>query len=152
LNPQKLNKYRISQEEVRTTIGAANANRPKGVVERGDRHWQIAANDQAKSAAEYIPLIVAYRNGAAVQLSDVATVVDSVQDLRNAGSSNGKPSVLLIISRQPNANIIDTVDRVTELLPNLRASVPSAINLDLVMERTATIRASLHEIERTLLM
>jgi multidrug efflux pump len=152
LDPQKLNKYRISLEEVRTTIGAANANRPKGVVERGDRHWQIAANDQAKTAAEYIPLIVAYRNGAAVQLSDVATVLDSVQDLRNAGSSNGKPSVLLIISRQPNANIIDTVDRVTELIPSLRASMPRAINLDLVMERTATIRASLHEIERTLLM
>jgi multidrug efflux pump len=150
LDPQKLNKYRIGLEEVRATIGAANANRPKGAVEHGDRHWQIAANDQAKTAAEYIRLIVAYRSGAAVQLSDVATVLDSVQDLRNAGSSNGKPSVLLIISRQPNANIIDTVDRVTELLPSLRASIPRAINLDLVMERTATIRTSLHEIERTL--
>ena len=117
-------------EDVRTALAAANANRPKGSVEDGDRHWQIYANDQAKTAAEYLPLIVAYRNGAAVQLSDVADVVDSVQDLRNAGMANGKPSVLVIINRQPNANIIETVDRVTALLPSLRASIPSAITLD----------------------
>ncbi len=123
---------------------------PKGLVEDGDRHWQIYANDQATKAAEYLPLIVAYRNGAAVRLTDLGEVVDSVQDLRNAGSSNGKPSVLLIINRQPNANIIETVDRVTALLPELRASIPSAINLDVVMERTTTIRASLRDVERTL--
>src|SRR5436190_5448961 len=122
LNPQVLNKYAIGFEDVRTAIAAANANRPKGAVEDGDRRWQIGANDQAKTAAEYLPLIVAYRNGAAVRLPDVADVVDSVQDLRNAGSSNGKPSVLVIINRQPNANIIDTVDRVKQLLPQLRAS------------------------------
>ena len=85
------------------------------------RHWQILANDQAKKAAEYLPLIVAYRNGAAVRLSDVAEVVDSVQDLRNDGSANGKPAVLLILYRQPNANIIETVDRVKALLPRARA-------------------------------
>src|SRR3954469_25081481 len=90
LNPPALNKYGIGVEEVRTALASANANRPKGFLEDGDRHWQIYANDQAKTAAEYVPLIVAYRNGSAVQLTDVATVVDSVQDLRNAGRANGK--------------------------------------------------------------
>jgi multidrug efflux pump len=150
LNPEALNKYGIGLEEVRTAIAAANANRPKGTLEDGDRHWQIYANDQAKTAAEYLPLIVSYRNGSAVQLSDVAEVVDSVQDLRNAGMANGKPSVLVIINRQPNANIIETVDRVTELLPSLRASIPNTITLTPAMERTATIRASLREVGRAL--
>jgi hypothetical protein len=128
-----------------------NANRPKWICRGGRRrHWQIYANDQAKTAAEYMPLIVAYRNGNAVQLTDVAEVVDSVQDLRNAGMANGKPSVLVIINRQPNANIIDTVDRVTALLPELRASIPSAITLTPAMERTATIRASLRDVGRSL--
>src|SRR5579862_7780492 len=122
LQPQALNKYGVSLETVRTVLAATNANRPKGIVEDGDRNWQIYANDQAKTAAEYIPLIVAYRHGAAVRLSDVGQVVDSVQDLRNAGSANGKPSVLVIINRQPNANIIETVDAVSALLPSLRAS------------------------------
>jgi len=152
LNPKALNKYGIGLENVRTVLAAANANRPKGAVEDGDQHWQIYANDQAKTAAEYIPLLVAYRNGAAVRLSDVATVVDSVQDLRNAGSANGRPSVLVIINRQPNANIIETVDAVTALLPSLRASIPNAIDLQVMMERTTTIRASLRDVERTLLI
>ncbi len=152
LNPQTLNKYGIGFEDVRAVIAATNANRPKGALEEGDRHWQIYANDQAKKAADYLPLIVAYRNGAAVKLTDLGEVVDSVQDLRNAGSSNGKPSVLIVISRQPNANIIETVDSVTALLPQLRASIPSAIMLDVVMERTTTIRASLRDVERTLVV
>jgi multidrug efflux pump len=152
LNPQTLNKYGIGFEDVRAVLAATNANRPKGSLEDGDRHWQIYANDQAKKAAEYLPLIVAYRNGSAVKLTDLGTVVDSVQDLRNAGSSSGKPSVLIIISRQPNANIIETVDSVTELLPQLRASIPSAIKVDVVMERTTTIRASLRDVERTLVV
>jgi multidrug efflux pump len=152
LNPTALNSYGIALDDVRAALAAANANRPKGSVEEGDRHWQIQANDQAKKASEYIPLIVAYRNGAAVRLADVAEVVDSVEDLRNAGSSNGRPSVLLIINRQPNANIIETVERVRDLLPLLRASIPRAINLDVVLERTSTIRASLREVERTLLI
>src|SRR6266540_5501416 len=150
LNPQALNKYGIALEDVRIVLSATNANRPKGAVEDGDRRWQIYANDQAKKAQDYLPLVIAYRNGSAVKLTDVGDVVDSVQDLRNAGSANGKPSVLIIISRQPNANIIDTVDRVTEALPALRASIPSAIRLDVMMERTTTIRASLTEVERTL--
>ena len=129
VNPQALHKYGIGFEDVRAALAGANANRPKGAVEDGARYWQIDANDQARTAADYLPLIVAYRNGAPVRLTDVAEVVDSVQDLRNAGSSNGKPSVLVIISRQPNANIIETVDRVTELLPALRASIPGAIDL-----------------------
>ena len=152
LNPQALNKYGIGFEDVRAVLAATNANRPKGAVEEGDRHWQIYANDQAKTAAEYLPLIVAYRNGAAVKLSDLGEVVDSVQDLRNAGSSNGKPSVLIIIFRQPNANIIETVDSVTAMLPSLRASIPNAIQLDVVVERTTTIRASLRDVERTLIV
>jgi len=152
LNPTTLNQYGIGLDEVRATLAAANANRPKGSIELGDHHWQIQANDQAKKASEYIPLIVAYRNGAAVRLADVAEVVDSVEDLRNAGSSNGRPSVLLIINRQPNANIIETVERVRELLPLLRASISGAIDLDVVLERTSTIRASLFEVERTLLI
>jgi multidrug efflux pump len=152
LRPESLYKYGIGVEDVRVALAAANANRPKGAVEDGDRRWQIYANDQAKTAAEYLPLIVSYRNGAAVQLSDVADVVDSVQDLRNAGMANGKPSVLVIINRQPNANIIETVDRVTALLPSLRASIPSAITLTLAMERTTTIRASLRDTGRSLAM
>jgi len=150
INPQALYKYGIGFEDVRTALASANANRPKGVVEEGARNWQIDANDQAKTAREYLPLIVAYRNGAPVGLTDVAEVVDSVQDLRNAGSSNGKPSVLVIVSRQPNANIIETVDRVMELIPTLRASIPAAIDLQVMMERTTTIRASLRDAGRTL--
>ena len=152
LNPQTLNKYGIGFEDVRAALAATNANRPKGSLEDGDRHWQISANDQAKKAADYLPLIVAYRNGSAVKLTDLGSVVDSVQDLRNAGSSNGRPSVLIIISRQPNANIIETVDSITAMLPRLRASIPGAINVDVVMERTTTIRASLRDVERTLVV
>ena len=150
LNPTALNTHAITLDQVRAALNAANANRPKGSVELGDRSWQIYANDQARTAAEYIPLIIAYRNGAAVRLSDVAEVVDSVQDIRNSGSANGRPSVLLILYRQPGANIIETVDRVQELLPQLRASIPSAINLEVMMERTTTIRASLREVESAL--
>jgi multidrug efflux pump len=152
LIPSALNKYGIGTEDVRNAIAAANANRPKGMVEDGARHWQIYANDQAREAVEYLPLIVAYSNGAAVHLSDVAEVTDSVQDLRNAGSADGKPAVLVILNRQPGANIIETVDRVRATLPLLKASIPSAIDLAVVIDRTPTIRASLHEVERTLLI
>ncbi len=152
LNPTALNKYQIPLETVRTTIQAANANRPKGALEDGDQRWQILANDQAKTAKDYLPVVVSYRDGRPVRLSDVADVVDSVQDLRNAGSANGKPSVVLIITTQPGANIIKTVDGINKILPVLRASIPAAINLDVVMDRTPTIRASLKEVERTLLI
>jgi len=152
LNPPALNRYGISMETVRTVIASTNANRPKGIVEDGERNWQIYANDQAKKAAEYIPLIIGYRNGNAVRISDVAEVVDSVEDLRNAGSANGQPSVLVVLYKQPGANIIETVDSVTELLPVLNASLPTAIDLSVALDRTPTIRASLREVERTLII
>ena len=152
LNPTAMNKYGIAFNDARAAIAATNSNRPKGIVEEGDKQWQIYANDQARTAAEYLPLIVAYRNGAAVRLGDIAEVVDSVQDLRNAGISNGKPAVLVIIYRQPNANIIETADRVRAAMPQLGASLPGAIDMNVVMERTTTIRASLFEIQRSLLI
>jgi multidrug efflux pump len=152
LNPALLNHYGISPEQVRLSIAASNANRPKGSVEAGDKHWQIYANDQAKKASDYIPLIVSYRNGAAVRLSDLGEVVDSVENVRNAGLYNSKPSVLLIISKQPGANVIETVDRIKAILPQLQASIPAAINLKIASDRTPSIRASLNEVERTLLI
>jgi multidrug efflux pump len=152
VNPTVLNAHGIGLQDVRDTLAAANANRPKGLVEQEERAWWIYANDQAKSAKEYIPLIVAYRNGAAVRLSDVAEVTDSVQDLYNAGEANGRPAVLVIINREPNANILETVQRVRDLMPFLSASIPAAADLGVAMERTSTIRASLYEVERTLLI
>ena len=152
VNPTVLNKYGIGFDEVRTAINATNANRPKGTVEDGDRQWQIYANDQAKQARDYLPVIVTWRNGAPVRLSEVAEVVDSVQDVRNTGISNGKPAVLVLIYRQPGANIIETANRINEVLPQLQASIPQSIDLKIVMERTATIRASLRDVERTLLI
>ncbi len=152
LNPTLLNRYGISTEQVRLAIAYSNANRPKGSVEAGDKHWQITANDQAKKAADYRPVIVSYKNGAAVRLSDLGEVVDSVQDVRNAGFFNGKPAVLLIIFKQPGANVIETVDRIKDLMPQLRASIPAAIDLQISSDRTPTIRASLKEVERTLII
>ena len=152
LSPPSLNKYGVAVEDVRTAITAANANRPKGSLDDAVRNWQIVANDQSSRAADYLPLIVAYRNHAPVLLSDVAQVVDSVQDLRNAGSANGKPAVLVILNRQPGANIIETVDRVRDAIPQLQASIPRAIQLEVVLDRTPTIRASLRDVERTLVI
>lgn len=152
LNPTALNKYGISLETVRSTLAAANANRPKGMIESDDQHWQIYANDQAKTAKEYIPLILSYKNGNAVRLSDVAEVTDSVENLRNAGMSAGQPSVLVIINRQPNANILDTIQRVRDLLPQMQASMPAAIEVNVANDRTTTIRASLASVEETLII
>lgn len=152
LNPTALNHHGIGLDEVRAALAAANANRPKGFLEDGERQWSIHANDQATTAAQYRPLVIAYRNGAPVRLADVAEVIDSVQDVRNAGLANGKPAVILQISREPGANIIETVERVRRLLPFLHASIPAAIDLELTMERTSTIRASLIEVERTLVI
>jgi len=146
IDPQRLSSLGVGLEDVRNAIVATNANRPLGAVERGDRYWQIGANDQAKTAAEYRPLIVRWQNGAGLRLGDVAEVVDSVQDVRNYGAANGKPAILLILSRQPGANIIETVDRVRALLPHLRAMIPPAIDLNVVMDRTPTIRGSLREV------
>ncbi|MBS1849913.1 MAG: multidrug efflux RND transporter permease subunit [Acidobacteria bacterium] len=152
VNPTLLNKLGIGLDTVRTALGAANANKPKGSVQNDTRSWSISANDQIKIADQYRPLIVAYNNGAPVRLGDVADVQDSVEDIRNLGLSSGKPAVLIIVFRQPGANIIDTVDRVRSLLPELRASISPAINVDVVMDRTTTIRASVHDIEFTLVL
>jgi multidrug efflux pump len=152
LNPEALFKYGIGLEDVRAALASANANSPKGAIEDGDKHYQIYTNDQASHAADYIPLIIGYRNGAGVRLSDVAEVKDSVEDLRNEGLANGKPSVLVILFRQPGANIIETVDRVKAELPHLEAAMPADVDVALVSDRTTTIRASLHDTERTLLI
>jgi multidrug efflux pump len=152
LNLPTMNGYGINPEAVRTAIATTNANRPKGALEAGDQRWQILDNDQAMSASDYIPLIVGYHNGAAVRLGDIAQVSDSVQDLRNDGLANGEPAVMLILVRQPGANIIATVDRVRALLPHLRAVIPASISLNVYMDRTPTIRASLRDVERALVI
>ncbi|TLY33978.1 MAG: multidrug efflux RND transporter permease subunit [Nitrospirae bacterium] len=152
LNPMALNKYGIGLEDVRSVLSRTNVNRPKGKMADGVRMWEIQTNDQMRKADEYMPLIVTYRSGAAVQLSDVAMVEDSVEDLRTTGLSNGKPSAVVVIFRQPGANIIETVDHIREVLPQLEASIPRAITLSVVLDRTPTIRASLHDVERTLLI
>ena len=152
LNPTAMFKYGIGLEDVRAALASANANSPKGAIEQGDHRFQLYTNDQARLADDYRPLIVAYRNGAAVQLSDVADVQDSVQDLRNEGRANGEPSVLVILSRQPGANIIDTVDQVKAELPQLQAALPSDVNVTIVSDRSATIRASLRDTKWTLLL
>ncbi len=150
LKPEALNHYGISLEQVRTALANTNANRPKGFVEDGARQWQIATNDQAKTAEQYQSLVVAYRNGAPVLLSNIGNVVDSVEDLRHAGMADGKTAVLIIISKQPNANIIETVDRIRALLPQLKASIPAAVDMTVSLDKTTTIRAALHDVERTL--
>jgi multidrug efflux pump len=152
LDPGRLAANGISLDDVRLAVTATNANRPKGAVEDDEHYWQIGANDQAVRAADYAPAVLRYRNGAAVRLHDVADVVDSVQDVRNYGLSNGRPAVLLILYKAPGANIVQTVDRVRALLPTLHASIPAAIDMNVVVDRTPTIRASIREIERALLI
>ena len=150
LNPDKLAANGFALDSVRQAISSTNANRPKGALDDGSRSWQIGANDQARTAADYAPLVLSYRNMAAVRLRDVAEVVDSVQDTRNYGAANGKPAILLFVQKEPGANIIETVARVRELLPRLQASIPPAINLEVISDRTPTIRASLREVERAM--
>ena len=152
LNPVALAKYGIGFEEVRATIAASNVNRPKGALENATHHLPIYANDQAKTASEYLPLIVTYKNGAAIRLSDLGQALDSVEDLRSAGLKDNQPAILLIINKQAGANIIETVDKIKSLLPQLQASIPSACKLSMVLDRSITIRASLHEVERSLLI
>jgi multidrug efflux pump len=152
LNPVALAKYGIGFEEVRATIAASNVNRPKGALENATHHLPIYANDQAKTASEYLPLIITYKNGAAIRLSDLGQALDSVEDLRSAGLKDNQPAILLIINKQAGANIIETVDKIKSLLPQLQASIPSSGKLSLVLDRSITIRASLHEVERSLLI
>ncbi len=154
LDPNLLNKFGVGLENVRTALNAANANRPKGHVANDTRSWSVGDNDQITTADEYRPLIVAKnpQTGAIVRLGDVATVEDSVEDAHIFGLSNGKRAVILIIFRQPGANIIQTVDNVLSLLPQLKASISPAINIDIVSDRTTTVRASLRDIEITLVI
>jgi multidrug efflux pump len=152
LIPQALYKYGIGLEDVRAALASANAHSPKGGIDVGDKRYQIYANDQANKAADYQSLIVAYRNGAAVHLSDVGEVTDGVENLRNSGLANGKPAVLIILYRQPGANIISTVDAVKALIPILRASISPAIDVDVGVDRSTTIRTSLRDVERTLVL
>jgi len=152
LNPLLLNKLGISTQQVATALSAANANKPKGEFAGPIDAWTIDANDQLLQADQYRSLIVASNQNGVVRLGDVADVQDSVEDIRNAGISNGKRAVLLVIFRQPGANIISTVDNVRTLLPELQASISPAIKLDVVMDRTLTVRASVRDIEFTLII
>jgi multidrug efflux pump len=152
VNPALLNSFGLSLTDVSTMLAQQNANLAKGQLADDQTTLDILANDQLLKAADYKKLIVAVRNGAAIRLSDVANVQDSVENVRAAGYLNGKPAIPLIILRQPGANIIDTVDRVKAELPSLKASIPAGIKLDVVLDRTTTIRASVREIERTLLI
>jgi multidrug efflux pump len=152
LDPRVLNKYGIGLEQVRGVLAAANANTPKGHFSDGHRAWEVGANDQIFKAIDYQPLIVAYKNGSAVRIADVGRAVDSVEDIRNSGYANGRPSVMVIIFRQPGANIIDTVDRIRAELPVLKASIPQSIDVRVAMDQTVTIRASVHDVERSLLI
>jgi len=152
VNPAALYRNGLGLEDVRAALAAANANRPKGSLADGGRTWSLAATDQLLAAADYQPLVIHYANGAAIRLSDVASVTDSVEDIRTAGVSNGKPAVLLVVFRQPGANIIETVDRVRALLPQLQAQTPPTIRLAVAIDATRTIRASVRDVEITLMV
>ena len=152
LMPTALNKYGIGLEQVRTVLSGSNANTPKGHFSDGLRMWEVGANDQIFKASDYEPLVVAYRNGSAVRISDIGVAQDSVEDLRNSGYANGKPSVLVIIFRQPGANIIDTVDRIQAVLPQIQSSIPHSIDVKVAMDQTVTIRASVSDTQRTLII
>ncbi|MHB8381225.1 MAG: multidrug efflux RND transporter permease subunit [Candidatus Binataceae bacterium] len=152
LNPTQLNAYGIGLEQVRSVLAGANVNSPKGRLSDGQTTYMVNDTDQLLRASQYRPLIVSYVNGAAVRLSDLGTVTDSVQDVRNAGVVDNQPAVLIIIFRQPAANIIDTVARVKASVPSLQASISPAIKLTVVMDRTTTIRASVDDVEFTLLL
>jgi multidrug efflux pump len=150
INPTQLNNYGLGLQDVASMLSQQNANLAKGQITDGQTTADIVANDQLLKADYYKSLVVGYHNGAAITLSDVADVEDSVENIRAAGFMNGKPCVLLIIFRQPGANIIDTVDRIRDAMPSLRASIPAAMDFTVVLDRTTTIRASVNDVERTL--
>ena len=150
LLPFALNRYGISTEDVRAAIQASNANRPKGMVQGNGRKLQVYTQTPALRASDYASMLVAWRNGAAVRLADVAEVYDGVEDTRTLGLFNGEPAVIVLITRQPSANIIETVDGVRALLPELQAQLPPDVELRVASDSTSSIRASLHEVEFTL--
>ncbi|MCX0500985.1 multidrug efflux RND transporter permease subunit MdtC [Erwinia billingiae] len=150
LNPQALFNQGVSLDAIRETIANANQRRPQGAIEDHQQRWQLKTNDELQKAADYQPLVVHYNAGAAVRLQDVANVSDSVQDVRNAGMSNAKPAILLLIRKLPEANIIDTVDRIRAEVPELSNIIPASIHLEIAQDRSPTIRASLAEVEQSL--
>ncbi|MEL5571594.1 multidrug efflux RND transporter permease subunit MdtC [Serratia bockelmannii] len=150
LNPSALFNQGVSLDSVRQAIANANVRRPQGALENPQQRWQIQANDALKTADAYRPLIIHYNNGSAVRLADVAEVKDSVQDVRNAGMTDAKPAIILAISRAPDANIIETVDRIRAELPALQENIPASIQLNVAQDRSPTIRASLAEVEQSL--
>ena len=152
VNPAQLGSYGVSLEEVRKTIATTNVNSPKGFVESAGNRWQVIANDQALRAQDYLPLVISYRGGIPVMISDVATVTDSVEDVRNAGIMNGKPAIIIVVTRQPGANIIETVDRIKAQIPALQAQMPEGMVMASAIDRSVTIRSSLHEVERSLIL
>jgi multidrug efflux pump len=152
LNPMQLNQMGVGLDTVRAALTAANANSPKGEVAGPLHAWTVDNNDQIFKASDYRKLIVSYKNGAPVRLGDVAQVSDSVEDIHNIGLANGKPAVLIIVFRQPGANIIATVDHVRDTLPFLKSSISPAIDLSIVLDRTTTVRASVQDIEVTLVI
>ena len=152
VNPTKLNTVGLGLEDVRTALGSANANLPIGSVGDSRYAWTLKATDQLLKASQYQPMIIAYHNGVAIRLSDVADVTDSVENIRAAGTADGKPAILMVISRQPGANIISTADAVLNLMPVLQAEIPAGMKLSVVMDRTTTIRASVHDTQLTLLI
>ncbi|MCA1176196.1 MULTISPECIES: multidrug efflux RND transporter permease subunit MdtC [unclassified Pantoea] len=152
LNPQALFNQGVSLDAVRTAISNANQRRPQGAIDDVRQRWQVRTNDELQTASVYQPLVVHYNNGAAVRLSDVANVQDSVQDVRNAGMTNGKPAVLLVVRKSPDANIIETVDRIRSEMPLLHEVIPAAIDLQIAQDRSPTIRASLQEVEQSLMI
>ncbi len=152
LNPNALAHYGIGLEEVRAALRSANANTPKGNLENESNRWTLSATDQLLKPDQYSPLIVAYRNGAPVRLSDIAKVTEGIEDLRNSAFANGRISVSMGIGREPGANVIQTVDRIMALLPELRASIPPTVKLDTNFNRTTTIRASVNDIEFTMFL
>src|SRR5580704_16367811 len=150
LNPNALAHYGIGLEEVRAALRSANANTPKGNLENESNRWTLSATDQLLKPDQYSPLIVAYRNGAPVRLSDIAKVTEGIEDLRNSAFANGRISVSMGIGREPGANVIQTVDRIMALLPELRASIPPTVTIGSNFNRTTTIRASVNDIEFTM--
>ena len=152
VNPQPVSKYNVGLDQIGTFLQGANANKPQGEISDGNMRWGLSATDQLLQAKDYKDLIVVYRNNAPVRLSDLGRVVDGTEDVRNMGLSNGKPAVLLQISRQPNANIIDTVDRIKALLPQFRATLPPNVQLNIDTDRTLTIRSSVNDAQRNMLI
>ena len=152
VNPTQLNSYGLGMQDVAAMLNKQNANAPKGQISNGTTTMDVSSNDQLLKAVDYMPLVVGYHSGAAVKLSDVANVQDSTENIRAAGFVNGQPSVLIIIFRQPGANIIETVDRIRAAIPSLKASIPTAIDVRVVLDRTMTIRASVRDVERTLMI